>query len=161
MLKVYLLSMALITKMLKLQEWISGGGQMSLNLIFRYPELYHLAMPSSFVSHQKIYHPSYQERFMGQYEDNVEGYIKGSPITWANNLQGKLLIIHGTGDDNVHYQNTEVVVNELIRHNKYFSMMAYPNRSHGIYEGANTSRHLRELLTRYLKENLEPGPKAR
>ena len=136
----------------------SGGGQMSLNLIFRYPELYHVAMPSSFVSHQKIYHPSYQERFMGQYEDNVEGYIKGSPITWANNLQGKLLIIHGTGDDNVIYQSFESLVNELIDHKKQFSMMSYPNRNHGLREGINTDYHLYTLRTNYLLNNLPPGP---
>ena len=137
----------------------SGGGQMSLNLIFRYPELYHVAMPSSFVSHQKIYHPAYQERFMGQVEDNVEGYTKGSPITWAHNLKGKLLIIHGTGDDNVIYQSFESLVNELIDHNKQFSMMSYPNRNHGLREGINTQYHLHALRTNYLLSNLPPGPK--
>ena len=115
-------------------------------------------MPSSFVSHQKIYHPSYQERFMGQYEDNVEGYIKGSPITWANNLKGKLLIIHGTGDDNVIYQSFESLVNELIDHKKQFSMMSYPNRNHGLREGINTDYHLYTLRTNYLLNNLPPGP---
>jgi len=137
----------------------SGGGQMSLNLIFRYPELYHVAMPSSFVSHQKTYHPAYQERFMGQYEDNVEGYTRGSPITWAQNLKGKLLIIHGTGDDNVIYQSFESLVNELIDHKKKFSMMSYPNRNHGLREGINTQYHLLSLRTNYLLDNLTPGPK--
>jgi dipeptidyl-peptidase-4 len=137
----------------------SGGGQMSLNCIFRYPELYHVAMPSSFVSHQKIYHPAYQERFMGQYEDNVEGYTKGSPITWAHNLKGKLLIIHGTGDSNVIYQSFESMVNELIAHKKEFSMMSYPNREHGLREGINTQYHLYTLRTNYLLNNLPPGPR--
>ena len=137
----------------------SGGGQMSLNLIFRYPELYQLAMPSSFVSHQKFYHPSYQERFMGQLDDNIEGYRKGSPITWAHNLQGKLLIIHGTGDSNVHYQSFESLVNELIDNKKQFSMMSYPNRNHGLQEGINTQYHLFTLRTNYLLNNLPPGPK--
>jgi len=137
----------------------SGGGQMSLNLIFRYPELYHLAMPSSFVSHQKFYHPSYQERFMGQLDDNIEGYSKGSPITWAHNLKGKLLIIHGTGDSNVHYQSFEALINELVDHKKQFSMMSYPNRNHGLQEGINTQYHLFNLRTTYLLENLPPGPK--
>jgi len=137
----------------------SGGGQMSLNLIFRYPELYHVAMPSSFVSHQKLYHPAYQERFMGQYEDNVEGYTKGSPITWAYNLKGKLLIIHGTGDDNVIYQSFESLVNELIAQKKEFSMMSYPNRNHGLREGINTQYHLYTLRTNFLLANLPAGPK--
>ena len=96
---------------------------------------------------------------MGLPWENAENYRLGSPFTHAKNLQGNLLIVHGTGDDNVHYQNAEVVINELIKHNKAFDMMAYPNRSHGIYEGQNTSRHLRELLTRYLKDHVTPGPK--
>ena len=95
---------------------------------------------------------------MGLPDDNEEGYRHGSPLTFAHQLQGNLLLVHGTGDDNVHYQNFERLVNELIKHNKFFSMMSYPNRSHGIYEGENTTRHLYELLTRYLQENLPPGP---
>ncbi len=87
-----------------------------------------------------------------------EPFIKGSPITYAKALKGNLLIVHGTGDDNVHYQGVEKLINELIKYNKHFTMMAYPNRSHSIYEGQGTSRHLRELLMRYLKENLLPGP---
>ena len=137
----------------------SGGGQMSLNLIFRYPDLYQMAMPSSFVSHQRFYFPAYQERFMGQYEDNVEGYTKGSPITWAHNLKGKLLIIHGTGDTNVLYQSFESLVNELIAQKKQFSMMSYPNRNHRLQEGINTQYHLYTLRTNYLLNNLPPGPK--
>ena len=137
----------------------SGGGQMSLNLIFRYPELYHVAIASSFVSHQRLYFPAYQERFMGQYEDNVEGYTKGSPITWAHNLKGKILIIHGTGDTNVLYQSFESMVNELIDNKKEFSMMSYPNRNHGLREGINTQYHLYTLRTNYLLNNLPPGPK--
>ena len=105
---------------------------MSLNLIFRYPDLYKLAMPSSFVSHQRFYHPGYQERFMGLIDENMEGYENGSPITWAHRLEGNLLIIHGSGDSNVHYQSFESLVNELVAHKKQFSMMVYPNRNHGI-----------------------------
>jgi dipeptidyl-peptidase-4 len=132
----------------------SGGGSMSLNAIFRYPDLYKMAMAIAFVSNQRYYDTIYQERYMGLPEDNEEGFTNGSPITFAHQLKGNLLIIHGTGDDNVHYQNFEALVNELIRHNKHFTMMSYPNRSHGIFEGENTTRHLYELLTRYLKENL-------
>ena len=136
----------------------SGGGSMSLNAIFRYPDLYHTAMAIAFVADQRLYDTIYQERYMGLPDDNEEGYRNGSPITFAHQLKGNLLLVHGTGDDNVHYQNFERLVNELIKHNKYFSMMSYPNRSHGIYEGENTTRHLYELLTHYLQENLPPGP---
>lgn len=132
----------------------SGGGQMSLNAIFKFPEIYSTAMAVAFVSDQRLYDSVYQERYMGLPEDNEEGYREGSPINFAHQLEGNLLIVHGTGDDNVHYQNFERLINELIRHNKPFSMMSYPNRSHGIREGENTSLHLRELLTRYLQDNM-------
>jgi dipeptidyl-peptidase-4 len=132
----------------------SGGGSMSLNAIFRYPELYHTAMAIAFVSNERYYDTIYQERYMGLPEDNEDGYKNGSPITFAHQLKGNLLLVHGTGDDNVHYQNFEALVNELIKHNKHFTMMAYPNRTHGIREGENTTLHLYGLLTRYLKENL-------
>jgi len=136
----------------------SGGGSMSLNAIFRYPDLYHTAMAIASVPDQRYYDTIYQERYMGLPEDNAEGYKNGSPITFARQLKGNLLLVHGTGDDNVHYQGAEALINELIKHNKHFTMMAYPNRSHGIYEGTGTTLHLRKLLTRYLFENLPAGP---
>ena len=108
----------------------------------------------AFVSDQRYYDTIYQERYMGLPDDNAEGYKKGSPITFAHQLQGNLLLVHGTADDNVHYQNFEALVNELIKHGKHFSMMAYPNRTHSIKEGENTKVHLYTLLTRYLGENL-------
>jgi dipeptidyl-peptidase-4 len=135
----------------------SGGGQMSLNMIFRYPELYSTAMAIAFVSDQRLYDTIYQERYMGLPDDNDEGYTDGSPITHAHRLEGNLLIVHGTADDNVHYQSFERLVNKLIKHNKHFTMMSYPNRTHGISEGQNTTRHLFSLLTRYLLENMPPG----
>ncbi len=95
---------------------------------------------------------------MGTPQDNPEGYRRGSPINYASRLEGNLLLVHGTGDDNVHYQGTEALINELVRHGKQFTMMAYPNRSHGIAEGSGTTRHLYGLLTRYLLENLPAGP---
>ena len=137
----------------------SGGGSMSLNAIFRYPELYTVAMAIAFISNQRFYDTIYQERYMGLPDDNEEGFKNGSPITFAHQLEGNLLIIHGTGDDNCHYQSCEALINELIEHNKYFSMMSYPNRTHSIKEGENTKRHLYELLTRYLNVNLRPGPR--
>lgn len=137
----------------------SGGGSMTLNLLFRYPEIYKMGMSVAPVGNQLLYDNIYQERYMGLPSENREDFIEGSPMTYAKNLKGDLLIVHGTGDDNVHYQNTEVVINELIRNNIQFDMMSYPNRSHGIYEGRNTTRHLYNLLTRYLNNHLEPGGK--
>ena len=139
----------------------SGGGSMSLNMIFRYPELYHTAMAVAAVPNQRHYDTIYQERYMGLPEDNVKGFREGSPITYAHQLEGNLLIVHGTGDDNVHYQGTEALVNELIAENKRFTMMVYPNRTHSISEGKGTTRHLYELLTRYLYENLPEGSRDR
>lgn len=132
----------------------SGGGSMTLNAMFKYPEIYKTGMAVAFVSDQRLYDTIYQERYMGLPEGNKEGYFQGSPINYAKNLKGKLLLVHGTGDDNVHYQSCEMLVNELIKNNKQFEMMAYPNRSHGIYEGQGTTRHLYGLLTSYLKRNL-------
>ena len=132
----------------------SGGGSMSLNAIFRYPDLYQTAMAIAFVANQRFYDTIYQERYMGLPADNEAGFTNGSPITFAHQLKGNLLLLYGTGDDNCHYQNCEVLVNELIKHNKHFYQMPYPNQSHAIKEGDNVKRHLYETLTRYLAENL-------
>lgn len=132
----------------------SGGGSMTLNAIFRYPDLYRVGMAIAFVSDQRFYDSIYQERYMGLPTDNVSGFKDGSPINFAHQLQGNLLLVHGTADDNCHYQNCEALVNELIKQNKQFSLMSYPNRTHAINEGDNTKRHLFETLTRYLKEHL-------
>ena len=113
----------------------SGGGSMTLNAIFRYPDLYQTAMAVAPVPDQRHYDTIYQERYMGLPADNVEGYRNGSPIHFAKQLKGNLLIVHGTGDDNCHYLGVETLIDELIAHNKPFTMMAYPNRSHSINEG--------------------------
>ncbi|MBK9528298.1 MAG: S9 family peptidase [Acidobacteria bacterium] len=132
----------------------SGGGQMTLNCMFRYPDIYKTGIAIAFVSDQKLYDATYQERYMGLLETNAKGYFDGSPINHAKNLQGNLMIIHGTGDDNVHYQSFEMLTNELIKHNKLFTMMSYPMRSHGINEGANTTLHLRRTMEKYWLANL-------
>ncbi len=132
----------------------SGGGQMTLNCMFRYPGIYKTGVALAFVSDQRLYDATYQERYMGLLSDNGAGYRNGSPINFAGNLEGKLMIIHGTADDNVHYQSFEMLANELIKNNKLFSMMSYPMRSHSISEGVNTSLHLRRTMVRFLKENL-------
>lgn len=135
----------------------SGGGSMTLNLMFKYPEIYNTGVAIAAVSNQLIYDNIYQERYMGLPQENMEDFVNGSPITYAKNLEGNLLIIHGTGDDNVHYQSTELLINELIKQNKQFNMMSYPNRSHEIYEGENTSRHLYTLISNYIMENTPPN----
>ena len=137
----------------------SGGGSATLNAMFRYPDLYKTGMAVAPVGHEKLYDTIYQERYMGLISENPEVYEDGSPVNVAKNLKGNLLIVHGTGDDNVHYQGTELVINELVKNNKPFTMMAYPNRTHGIYEGPGTTLHLYNLLTRYLHTNLPAGAK--
>ncbi|MBW8015489.1 MAG: S9 family peptidase [Planctomycetes bacterium] len=137
----------------------SGGGSMTLNAMFRYPDLYHTGIAVAFISNQRNYDTIYQERFMGLPDSNEEGFKNGSPITFAKNLKGNLLIVYGTGDDNCHFQNCQVLINELVAHNKHFSMMAYPNRTHSIKEGEGTTRHLYELFTKYLNDNLPAGAK--
>lgn len=132
----------------------SGGGSMTLNALFRYPEVYDTGVSVAPVPDQRFYDSIYQERYMGLPADNPEGYRRGSPISFAHRLEGNLLLIHGTGDDNVHYQGTEALINKLIEHQKQFELMSYPNRSHGIWEGTGTTLHLYTLMTRYLKENL-------
>jgi dipeptidyl-peptidase-4 len=136
----------------------SGGGAMTLNAMFRYPELYSTGVAVASPVDQKLYNSIYQERYMGLPAENETGYRDGSPVNFAQNLAGDLLIIHGTGDDNVHYQNAEVLIDRLISLNKPFSMMAYPNRTHGISEGENTRLHLFGMITRYLGEHLPADP---
>jgi dipeptidyl-peptidase-4 len=133
----------------------SGGGSMTLNLMFKHGDIYKTGIAVSAVSDQRYYDTVYQERYMSLPDDNEAGFRDGSPITFAEQLQGNLLIVHGTADDNVHYQSAEAVINKLIEHNKQFDMMSYPNRAHGIKEGKNTTRHLYGLMTRYLEWKLK------
>jgi len=135
----------------------SGGGSSTLNAMFRYPEVYSVGMSVAPVPDIHYYDSIYQERYCGLPQDHPEEWKQSSPVTFAGQLKGNLLVVHGTGDDNVHYQGTEALVNALVAANKPFSMMSYPNRSHGIFEGPNTTRHLFGLLTRYLLEKLPAG----
>nr|HQU86524.1 prolyl oligopeptidase family serine peptidase [Pyrinomonadaceae bacterium] len=137
----------------------SGGGVSTLSAMFKYPEIYKMGMSVAPVADQRLYDTIYTERYMGMPDTNAEFYKKGAPIHFANGLKGNLLIVHGTGDDNVHYQGTENLINELVKLNKPFQMMAYPNRTHSISEGEGTSVHLYTLLTKYLNDHLEAGAK--
>ncbi len=132
----------------------SGGGSTTLNLMFQYPNIYKTGIAIAPVAYRLSYDNIYEERYMGL--DKAD-YIKASAITYAKNLKGNLLVVHGTGDDNVHYQNTEMLVNELVKYGKQFQMMAYPNRTHGISEGQGTFMHLSKLFTEYLKRNCPAG----
>jgi len=132
----------------------SGGGSATLNALFRYPDIYKMGVAVAPEADFRYYDTIYTERYMGLPQDNPNEYKLASPTNFANQLKGDLLIIHGTGDDNVHYQATEILFNELIKHNKHFSMMAYPNRTHGIFEGEGTTVHLYNLMTRYINEHL-------
>lgn len=136
----------------------SGGGTNTLNLMFRSPDLYKVGMAVAPVPDQRLYDSIYQERYMGLPQENVEGYKQGSAINFAAGLKGDLLIVHGSGDDNVHYQGTELLVNRLIELGKPFDFMTYPDRTHGIYEGSGTTAHLYHLLARYLTGHLPAGP---
>lgn len=135
----------------------SGGGSATLNLMFQYPDIYKTGIAVAAVSNQLTYDNIYQEKYMGLPQENLEDFIKGSPITYAKNLEGNLLYIHGTGDDNVHYQNAEMLLNELIKYNKQFQYMPYPNRTHNLSEGEGTMQHLTTLYTEYLRKYCPPG----
>ena len=132
----------------------SGGGAMTLNALFRYPEIYKMGISVAPVTDISLYDNIYQERYCGLINEKKQEYHDSSPINFAQNLKGQLLLIHGTGDDNVHYQHSERLINKLVKHNKVFSMLAYPNRSHGIYEGDGTTQHLYESMFQFVLNNL-------
>ena len=134
----------------------SGGGTATLNCLFQYPEIFHTGIAVAAVANQLTYDNIYQERYMGDPKESYQDYVDGSPIKYAKNLEGNLLYIHGTGDDNVHYQNAEMLANELIKHKKVFYMLSYPNRSHGIRED-NAYPHVRLMFTDFLRRNCPPG----
>ena len=138
----------------------SGGGQSTLHAMFRYPDIYRTGIAIAFVSDQRLYDTIYQERYMGLPDDNVEGFEQGSPITHADDLEGNLLLIHGTADDNVHYQSAEQLVDRLIELNKTFTFMMYPDHSHSIDEKPNTPRHMFTLMTDFLHEHLPLNEEA-
>jgi dipeptidyl-peptidase-4 len=94
---------------------------------------------------------------MGLPRDNADGYRRGSAINFAEGLRGRLLLVHGSGDDNVHYQGTERLVNRLVALGKPFDLMVYPNRSHAIAEGEGTTLHVYARVARYFFEHLPPG----
>ena len=137
----------------------SGGGAVTLNLMFQYPEIYKTGVAVAAVSDQHFYDNIYTERYMGLPTENETAYVEASPVTHAKNLKGNLLYIHGTGDDNVHYKNAEVLINELIKYDKVFNLMIYPNRSHSINEGEGTRKQLIDTFIKFVEEKCPPGAK--
>jgi len=137
----------------------SGGGTNTLNLMFRYPDVYKVGMSVAPVPDQRLYDTIYQERYMGLPQQNTDGYRQGSAINFAAGLKGHLLLVHGSDDDNVHFQGSELLIDRLVELGKQLDMMEYPGRTHSRSEGKGTHYHLFSLLARYLEEHLPPGPK--
>ncbi|MDR1491923.1 MAG: S9 family peptidase [Planctomycetaceae bacterium] len=133
----------------------SGGGTSTLHAMFQYPDVYQVGVAVAAVADERNYDTIYQERYMGNpATDAAEDYRLASPITYAQNLKGELLIIHGTTDDNCHYQTFEMLIDVLIKHGKQFRMASYPSRSHGIFEREGTTIHLRTLILDFFTEKL-------
>ena len=135
----------------------SGGGSNTLDEMFRYPGVYSTGIAVAPVADESHYDTIYQERYMGLPAENVKGYHDGSPINFAGGLAGHLLVVHGSGDDNVHYQGTELLINKLVELGKPFDFMDYPNRTHGLSEGKGTSFHVYSLIARYLEDHVPAG----
>lgn len=136
----------------------SGGGTSTLHALFRHGDVYSVGVSQAPVPDIRLYDTIYQERYSGVLPDDKAYYDKAIALNYAKNLSGDLLLVHGTGDDNVHYQGSERLINELIRHNKQFDFMSYPNRAHGIRRGKNTRYHLTTLRTNYFLTHLPAGP---
>lgn len=137
----------------------SGGGSTTLNLMFQHPDVYKTGIAVAAVANFLTYDNVYQERYMGLPTDPDNTYKTASPLSHAGGLEGNLLVIHGSGDDNVHYQNAEMLINELIKHDKIFSFMEFPNRTHALSEGEGTSKFLSHLYTHYLQQHCPAGAK--
>jgi dipeptidyl-peptidase-4 len=131
----------------------SYGGYMSSMAILLGSDYFKAAIAVAPVTHWKFYDTIYSERFMGTPENNPEGYKESAPINHTNKLKGRFLLVHGTSDDNVHFQNAATLVSALQQSKKQFRTMFYPNKNHGIGGGA-TRIHLYTMMTEFLLENL-------
>ena len=132
----------------------SGGGSSTLTMLFKHGDKFHAGVAIAPVPDIGLYDTIYQERYSGNPNTDPESYYNTSSINFVEGFVGKLLLMHGTGDDNVHYQGSERLINELIKHNKQFEFMAYPNRAHGIRKGKNTLQHRQTMLLNFFKRHL-------
>jgi dipeptidyl-peptidase-4 len=137
----------------------SGGGAMTLNMLFRYPDRFVAGMSVAPVTDVGLYDTIYQERYCGDPREVPDVYKQCSAITFAKDLKGALLLVHGTGDDNVHFQNSERLFDALVAAGKKFEYLAYPNRTHAIAEGRGTRTHLYDSLADFLQRRVPAGPK--
>jgi dipeptidyl-peptidase 4 len=131
----------------------SYGGYMSSNCLFQGGDYFKTAIAVAPVTNWRFYDTIYTERFLRTPQENATGYDENSPVTYAKNLKGNFLLVHGTGDDNVHFQNSVSLEDALIKANKQFQSFYYPNKNHGIY-GGNTRLHLFTMMTGFLEKNL-------
>lgn len=132
----------------------SFGGHMSTNCILKGNDVFSMAIAVAPVTSWRFYDTIYTERFLRTPQENPNGYDENSPINYANKLQGNYLLVHGTGDDNVHVQNSYRMINALIEANKQFDLFIVPDRTHGIYKGKNTRLNLYTKMTNFLEKNL-------
>ena len=133
----------------------SYGGFMSSNCLLRGEGVFKAAMAVAPVTHWKFYDNVYTERFMRTPQENPDGYELNSPLHYADKLQGAYLLVHGTGDDNVHVQNAIEMMTALQKANKPFELMLYPNKNHSMVDKEGSAqRHLYHKLTKFLHENL-------
>jgi dipeptidyl-peptidase 4 len=132
----------------------SYGGFMSALCLAKGGVVFKAGISVAPVTNQRFYDTVYSERYMGLPSQNPEGYDENSPITLAKGIKGKLLLVHGTADDNVHYQNTAEFAEAMVQAGVQFQMMSYTNRNHGI-RGGNTTMHLYTMFDNFLKENLK------
>ncbi len=133
----------------------SYGGFMSSNCILKGNDIFTMAIAVAPVTSWRFYDSIYTERYMQTPQENASGYDMNSPLTHARKLKGKYLLIHGTGDDNVHVQNTMRMINALISANKQFDVEIYPDRTHSIYSTRNDRLHLYKKMTTFIEQNLQ------
>lgn len=134
------------------QGW-SFGGYMASLLISKGADQFKMAIAVAPVTNWKFYDNIYTERFLRKPQDNKSGYEDNSPVNFTKKIKGRFLLVHGSGDDNVHYQNSMELARELIKNNIPFDFMTYPNKNHGIY-GGYTRTHLYNKMLKFVKENL-------
>jgi dipeptidyl-peptidase-4 len=139
-------------KRIGIQGWSYGGFMASLAMT-KGSDYFKMGIAIAPVTNWRYYDNIYTERFMRTPQENAKGYDENSPIHYVEKLKGKYLLIHGSGDDNVHYQNTMEMINALIKADKQFDLFIYPNRNHGIY-GGNTRNHLFKKLFEYTLNHL-------